>query len=249
MCVNWGCIPTKALLRNAEVIHLLSQGRAYGFSFDNLSVDYAAAHKRSRQVSGRQAKRVEILLKNSGVTVIAGTGALTGPHEIQIQPSGEKIGAQNIIIATGAKPRTVPGASFDGERIINFRQALNLTEVPKSAVIVGAGPIGLEFATIWKRYGADVTVVEMLPRVLPLEDEEIAREAEKQFKRAGLKVKTGARMESVTEADGHVDVTVSQGETRETISAERVLMAIGFAPAGDGLGLESLGRGIGPRGP
>ena len=167
-CLNWGCIPTKALLRNAEVIHLLTRGRAFGFSFDNLVVDYAQAHKRSRQVVTRQNRRIKLLMKNSGVTVYEGTGSFEDSNTVSVAPSGTKIQAEHIIIATGTTSRELPDFPPDGERIINFRNALQLTHVPQSVLIVGAGPIGMEFATLWNRYGCRVTVAEMMPHALPL---------------------------------------------------------------------------------
>lgn len=240
-CLNWGCVPTKSLLRNAEVIHLLSEGRSFGFSFENLSVDYGAAHKRSRQVVSRQTKRIGFLMKNNNIAVYEGAARFEGPKKITIDPSGEKLQAENIIIATGAKSRQIPGVDFDGEKIITFRKALELTEVPSSAVIVGAGPIGMEFATVWNRYGSRVTVVELLPHALPLEDEDICIEAEKQFKRAKINVKTGAMVEAITKTADGVEVAVTAGDKHETISAEKVLVAIGFVANSEDLGLENIG--------
>ena len=240
-CLNWGCVPTKSLLRNAEVIHLLSEGRSFGFSFENLTVDYGAAYKRSRQVVSRQTKRIGFLMKNNKIAVYEGTARFESPNEIVIDPSGEALHAENIIIATGAKSRQIPGVDFDGEKIITFRRALELNEVPSSAVIVGAGPIGMEFATVWNRYGSKVTVVELLPHALPLEDEDISIEAEKQFKRARISVKTGAMVEGITTTANGVDVTVAAGDERQTISVEKVLIAIGFVPNSEDLGLENTG--------
>lgn len=241
VCLNWGCIPTKCLLRNAEVIDLLGRGKAFGFSFDNLSIDYAGAHKRSRRVVSRQTKGIQLLMKKNGIAVYEGSARLAAADRVEIAPTGERLGAGHIILATGAKSRPMPGAAFDGERVITFRQALDLTEVPSSAVIIGAGPIGMEFATIWSRYGAKVTVVEMLPHVLPLEDEAISIEARRQFKRARIQVRTGTRVERIVPTDGGVDVEVSADGENEVISAEKVLVAIGFIPNSDDLGLERVG--------
>jgi dihydrolipoamide dehydrogenase len=241
VCLNWGCIPTKSLLRNAEVIHLLSQGRAFGFKFDNLSVDYSEAHRRSRSVVARQARRIHLLMKENNVTVYAGTARLKNDTEVEIEPSGETLGAKHIIVATGARPRELPGTPFDGHKVITYRNALELTEVPLSVAVIGAGPIGMEFATLWNRYGSRVTVVEWMPRVLPLEDEEISIEAERQFKRVGIKVKTNARVESGILTPGAVDLHVSTGEGKELLSVEKVLVAIGFDPSTEELGLETVG--------
>ena len=248
VCLNWGCIPTKSLLRNAEVIHLLSQGRTFGFKFDNLTVDYSVAHKRSRRVSQRLTKGVGFLMKKNGVTVIEGRGVLKSAAEVEVQSSGQRLRAKNIIIATGASPQLIPGVQADGEKIITYRHALDLKEAPKSAIIVGAGPIGMEFATLWTRYGAKVTVVEMLPHALPLEDEEISIEAEKQFKRAKIKIKTGARVESIAPAADGVSVTVSSDGQSEELNAQTVLVAIGFAPNSKNLGLERVGVQVTRRG-
>ncbi|PKN69834.1 MAG: dihydrolipoyl dehydrogenase [Deltaproteobacteria bacterium HGW-Deltaproteobacteria-12] len=241
VCLNWGCIPTKSLLQNAEVIYLLSKGRAFGFKFDNLSLDYAEAQRRSRSVVSRQARRVSILLKNYGIDVHEGMGRLRNAREVVIEPSGETLKARNIILAGGAKPRPLPGIPFDGQRVVNFRQALELTEVPRDLLIVGAGPIGMEFATLWSRYGAKVTVVEMMPHALPLEDEEVSAEAEKQFKRMGIRIMTGSRVEGIVYQREAVDVTVATGEKTELLSVQKVLTAIGFTPGTEDIGLETAG--------
>ncbi len=241
VCLNWGCIPTKALLKNADVIHTLTEGKTFGFSFENLTVDYSAAHKRSRQVANRQSKGVAFLMRKNNITVVEGTAKLKSATQIEIQPSGETLTAKNIIVATGAKPRMIPGVTADGEKIITYRHALDLKDAPKSAVIVGAGPIGMEFATLWNRYGAAVTVVEMLPRVLPLEDEDISKEAARHFKRAGVGLKTGAMVKAITPTESGVDVTIAAGDAEEVVSVEKVLVAIGFAPNSENLGLEDVG--------
>jgi dihydrolipoamide dehydrogenase len=244
VCLNWGCIPTKSLLRNAEVVHLLSKGKAFGFKFDNLSVDYGEAHKRSRSVVTRQTKRISILMKNYHVAMYDGTARLVNAHEVEIEPSGERLTAKDIIIATGAKPRHLPGYPFDGNRVIDYRAALDLREVPSSAVIVGAGPIGMEFATLWSRYGSKITVVEMMPHVLPNEDQDISVEAERQFRRVGIDVRAGARVEGISLEENGASVMVAEGEKKETISAQKVLVSIGFAPNSEALGLERIGVGM-----
>jgi dihydrolipoamide dehydrogenase len=240
-CLNWGCIPTKSLLRNAEVIHLLSRGRAFGFSFDNLVVDYALAHKRSRQVVMRQNRRVTALMKKCGVTIHEGTASFAGSDTVMVAPSGISLQAGHIIVATGAGSRELPGFACDGEKIINFRNALELTEAPKSALIVGAGPIGMEFATLWNRYGCSVTVAEAMAHALPLEDQDISIEAEKQFKRNGITLKTKALVEAANPTDQGVAVTVRIGDTRETLTVDKVLVSIGFMPNCELLGLDKAG--------
>lgn len=240
-CLNWGCVPTKSLLRNAEVIHLMSKGRVFGFKFDNLSIDYSEAHRRSRNVVTRQTRRITLLMKNSNIEVYNGTGKLGNAGEIELDPSGETLRAKDIILATGATPRAFPGIPFDGERVINCRRALELTDIPSSVVIVGAGPIGMEFATIWSRYGTKVTVVEMMPHVLPLEDEEICVEAERQFRRVGITVKTDLRVEEILRREDGADVVVTTQGQREVLAAEKVLVSIGFVPDSRDLGLERTG--------
>ncbi|RUA16741.1 MAG: dihydrolipoyl dehydrogenase, partial [Clostridia bacterium] len=168
ICLNWGCIPTKALI----IVHLLGQGKTFGFKFDNLEVDYKVAVKRSRQVSGRLVKGVGFLMKKNKVTVINGFGKLTGPHELDVD--GKKVTAANIVLATGARPALLPGMEVDGKRIVTYRQAIVQDKLPESIVIVGAGPIGMEFAYVYNTYGVKVTVVEMLPHVLPNEEPEVA---------------------------------------------------------------------------
>lgn len=244
VCLNWGCIPTKSLLRNAEVIHSLSKGRTFGFHFENLSVDYAEAHRRSRSVVSRQTKRISILMKNHQISVYDGIGRLVSAQEAEVEPSGERLMAKNIIVATGAGPRPLPGYPFDGSRVINYRAALDLREVPSSAVIVGGGPIGMEFATLWSRYGSKVTIVEMMPHVLPNEDQDISIEAERQFRRVGIDVRTGARVERISLEENGVSLTVVQGEKREAISAQKALISIGFAPNSENIGLEKIGIGM-----
>jgi dihydrolipoamide dehydrogenase len=241
VCLNWGCIPTKALLRNAEVIHLLNQGETFGFRFENLEVDYGAAQRRSREIVARQAEGLDFLMRKNKIAVYAGTARLSNRTQVEIQPSGETLTARNIILATGARARILPGVAADGDKVITYREALALTEVPPSAIIIGAGPVGMEFATLWNRYGCRVTVVEMLPRVLPLEDEAISREAEAQFRQAGIEIKTGARVDALTASAEAVTVVVEEAGQRETMRADKVLAAIGFVPNSEDLGLEALG--------
>ncbi len=180
-------------------------------------------------------------MQKNKITVYQGTAALKSNTQLEIQPSGETLTAQYIIMATGARARQIPGVTPDGEKIITYHEAVSLTEVPDSAIIAGSGPVGMEFATLWQRYGATVTVVEMLPFVLPFEDEDISREAEKQFERAGINIRTEARVEGIDTTDEGVEVTLAQGDKTEIISADKALVAIGFAPNSENLGLETVG--------
>ena len=244
VCLNWGCIPTKALLHNAEVIHLLDQGKTYGFSFDrgSLQVDYTVAQKRSRQVSGRLVKGVQFLMKKNHVDVFETSGRLKAAGEVSLG-SGETLTAKNVVLATGARARSIPGVAIDGERIINARHALELTQVPGSIVIIGAGAIGVEFAYLWRRYGAEVTLLEMLPSVLPLEDADVSQEMAKALGKQGIKVHTSTKVEKIeAAADGSgVTLSVSSNGQTQTIPAGRILMAIGVQPNTEELGLEAAG--------
>ena len=245
VCLNWGCIPTKALLRNAEVVSLLDRGREFGFSISDVEVDFGAAVDRSRQVSERLVKGVGFLMRKNEIDVIEGRGTLKSPREVDValnEGGTRTLQTENIIIATGGSARTIPGITPDGVRVLNYREAIVLRELPESAVIVGAGPIGMEFAHIWSSYGAEVTVVEMLPRALPLEDEEISKQVERAFKRRKVKILTSTRVQSIEATTDDVEVTVAgENDEEDVLEAERALIAIGVQPNSENLGLEELG--------
>ncbi|MGD8626315.1 MAG: dihydrolipoyl dehydrogenase [Anaerolineae bacterium] len=244
VCLNWGCIPTKALLRNAEVISLLGQGKEFGFSISDVEVDYAAAVDRSRKVSARLVKGVESLMRNNGVEVIEGHGVLEAADrvEVRLNDGGQRtLHSRYVILATGGQARTIPGVTVDGQAVMTYRQAIVLDEVPASAVVVGAGPVGMEFAHVWQAYGARVTVVEMLDRVLPLEDEEVSALVTRAFKRRKVKIMTSTRVEGIETAKAGVRVRVSGKKGEETLEADRVLLAIGVQPNSQDLGLEAVG--------
>ncbi|MEZ0395831.1 MAG: dihydrolipoyl dehydrogenase [Anaerolineales bacterium] len=252
VCLNVGCIPSKALLKNAEVAHILRErGKEFGFSFENLTLDYAAAVKRSRQVSGRLVKGVEFLMKKNGIAVHMGTAKLSAKDTVAVtgqDGSVTELKARNIIIATGASV-AVPGAwKVDGEKVVTYLEAILQEKLPKSAVIIGAGAIGMEFATVWNAYGVEVTVVEMLPHVLPLEDEEAAAEVAKAFTKRGVKILAGHKVEAVEASESGVRVTVSAAGETKTLEAEQALVAVGFRPNSKGLGLEEVGVKISERG-
>jgi dihydrolipoamide dehydrogenase len=244
VCLNWGCIPTKALLRNAEVISLLDRGREFGFSISDAEVDFGAAVDRSRQVSGRLVKGIGFLMRKNDIEVIEGQGTLKSPREVKValnEGGTRTLEAETIIIATGGSARTIPGITPDGERVLTYREAIVLRDLPESVVIVGAGPIGMEFAHVWSTYGAQVTVVEMLPHVLPLEDEAASKQVERAFKRRKVNMLTSTRVQSIeTTADG-VKVSVASEDTEEMLEAERALIAIGVRPNSENLGLEEIG--------
>ncbi len=244
VCLNWGCIPTKALLRNAEIVGLLGRGKEFGFSLTGFEVDFAAAVARSRKVSGRLVKGVGSLMRKNGVEVVQGEGTLRSPSAVDVvltEGGTRTLTTKNVIIATGGSARTIPGITPDGERVLTSREAIVLDELPASVVVVGAGPIGMEFAHIWRTYGAEVTVVEMLPRVLPLEDDDVSKEVERAFKRRKVKMLTSTRVQGIeTTADG-VRVSTAGEEGEEVLEAERVLIAIGVRPNSSNVGLEGIG--------
>jgi dihydrolipoamide dehydrogenase len=245
VCLNWGCIPTKSLLRNAEVISLLGQGKEFGFSLAGFEADYGAAVERSRKVSQRLVKGVGVLMRKNQVEVIEGTAVLKSAHEVEVTAAdtGTRIlQTRYAILATGGRARSIPGVVPDGVRVLTYREAIVLPELPESVIIVGAGPIGMEFAHIWHTYGAKVTVVEMLPRVLPLEDEQVSTVVERAFKRRKVKLLTSTRVEGIDTAAHEVKLRVSsEKDGEQTLTAERVLIAIGVQPNSEALGLEQIG--------
>jgi len=245
VCLNWGCIPTKSLLRNAEVIGLLGQGEQFGFTIRGFEADYGAAVSRSRRIAERLVEDVGKLMRTNAVEVVEGQATLKSAHQVQVtlNTGGSRaLHTRNVILATGSRARSIPGLTPDGERVLTSREAIVLTQVPGSAVVVGAGPIGLEFAHIWSTYGADVTVVEMLPRVLPLEDEEVSGVVERAFKRRQVKILTSTRVEGIDAAASGVKLRVlSEKGGAQTLEAERVLVAIGVRPNREDLGLETVG--------
>ncbi len=252
VCLNVGCIPSKSLLKNAEVAHTLRErGKDFGFSFDNLKLDYSVAVKRSRQNSDRLVKGVGFLMKKNNITVYMGTAQLTRPTVVTVTDKDGKsteLAAKNIIVATGASAAVPPVWKVDGEKILTYWEAILQDKLPKSAIIIGSGAIGVEFATIWSSYGVDVTIVEMLPRIVPLEDEEVSKELEKEFKKRKIKTLVGHKVESVEATAAGVQVKVSAEGKETVLEADQTLVAIGFRPNAKGLGLEELGVKISERG-
>jgi len=244
VCLNWGCIPTKALLRNAEVARLLGEGKEFGFSVENVTLDYGAAIDRSRKVSARLVKGVESLMKGNHIDVVWGSAKLASPTSVAVtNEAGEvqTLAANAIIIATGSRARLIPGVVADGERVLTARHALERRELPKSAIVIGAGPIGLEFATVWRAYGANVTVVEMLDHILPTEDEEASAELARQFRRMKIQTLTSTRVESVETTANGVQVRVNGPKGEQTLEGDVALVAIGVQPNSEDLGLEAAG--------
>ena len=252
VCLNVGCIPSKSLLRNAEIAHILRErGKDFGFSFENLKLDYGVALKRSRQNSDRLTKGVGFLMKKNNIAVHMGTAKLTGKDNLTVTAKDGKVtelSAKNIVLATGATSAVPAAWKVDGEKVVTYLQAILQEKLPGSAVIIGSGAIGVEFATIWSSYGVDVTIVEMLPRLVPLEDEEVSAELKRAFEKRGIKVMVGTKVESVETAKAGVKVTVSADGKPTVLDAEQALVAIGFKPNSKDLGLEAAGVKVTERG-
>ncbi|MEW6650461.1 MAG: dihydrolipoyl dehydrogenase, partial [Chloroflexota bacterium] len=252
VCLNVGCIPSKALLRNAELAHTLRERAAeFGISFENLKLDYAAAVERSRKVSKRLVQGVGFLLKKNQIDVHMGTAKLTAKDTVEVTDSEGKAQShktKNIILATGARSAMIPGVQADGEKVLSYWEAILQTRRPESVVIIGAGAIGVEFATIWNSYGTQVTIVEMLPRVVPLEDEEVSAELAKAFSKRGINLLAGRKVQAIETTEKGVKVKVSDGNHDQTLEAEQALVAIGFKPNTANLGLESAGVELSERG-
>jgi dihydrolipoamide dehydrogenase len=252
VCLNIGCIPSKSLLRNADVAHTLRErGKEFGFSFDNLELDFSAAYDRSRKVSQRLVRGVNFLMKKNKIDVHMGAAKLTAKDTVQVTPDegeAETLKAKDIIIATGSHPFVIPGVELDGEKVVDYEAAILREELPDSVVIIGGGAIGVEFATIWSGYGVDVTIVEMLDHLLPLEDEAVSKEIEKAYKKRGIKVMTGTKVQSVSATKSGSKVTVEGKDGEETLEADLTLVAIGFRPNTAGLGLEDVGVKLTERG-
>ena len=245
VCLNVGCVPSKSLLRNAELAHILRERtREFGISIENLQLDYSAAVKRSRQVSNRLTKGVSLLMKKNNIDQYMGVARLAAKDRVVVldaDGNAQELVTRNVIIATGARSAMIPGVNADGEKILTYLEAILQDKRPASVIIIGAGAIGMEFATVWSSYGTEVTIVEMLPRILPLEDEEVSNELARAFTRRGIKLLTGTRVQKVETTETGVRVTVGEGDAQQVLEAEQTLVAIGFKPNSADLGLEELG--------
>jgi dihydrolipoamide dehydrogenase len=245
VCLNVGCIPSKTLLKNAEVAELLRhRNQEFGFSVENLKLDYSAAVKRSRQVSNRLTQGVAFLMKKNNIDVQMGTARLTSPTTVDLvgkDGQHQSLSARNIVIATGARASLIPGVAVDGQKVLTYTEAILQETLPGSAIIIGGGAVGVEFATIWNAYGAHVTVVEMLPTLVPREDEELGSELARQFKRAGISVKAQTKVQAIETNAAGVKVSLLGPAGAETLEAEQALVAIGFKPNSEHLGLEAMG--------
>ncbi len=243
ICLNWGCIPTKALLRSAEVLHLMKHADAYGLSATGVSFDIKKIVERSRGVAKQLSGGIGHLLKKNKVTVFDAYAKLAGKGKVVLEKDGKKIdelSAKHIIIATGARARVLPGLEPDGKLIWTYREAMVPDMMPKSLVVVGSGAIGIEFASFYRTLGAEVTVIEMMDRVMPVEDEEISTMARKSFEKQGMKILTGAVTKKLEKGKDNVTVHVEVGGMVEKITADRVIMAVGISANTDNIGLENV---------
>lgn len=258
ICLNWGCIPTKALLRSAEIYHYMSHAKDYGLVADKIGFDAAAIVQRSRGVSGRLNGGIGMLMKKNKIDVIWGEASIAKPGEVvvsepkkpavqpQTPPPKGTLGAgtyqaKHIIVATGARPRALPGIEPDGKLIWTYFEAMKPEAMPKSILVMGSGAIGIEFASFYRTMGAEVTVVEVLPQILPVEDAEIAAHARKRFEKQGIKILTGAKVTKVAKGVNSITATIDDGKATQEITAERLISAVGVVGNIENLGLEKLG--------
>jgi dihydrolipoamide dehydrogenase len=243
VCLNWGCIPTKALLKNAELYNHFKHAGEFGISYQNLEFDFKKIIKRSRDVALRNSKGVEYLFKKNKIDHISGFGKIIGKGKIQVtkdDKSTETITTKHIIIATGARPRSIPGVKIDRKKIITSTEAMILQEVPKSMLIIGAGAIGVEFAYFYNTFGTKVTVVEMMPNILPVEDNEISKLLESSLKKSGIEILTDSKVEKIN-IDAYVSITLSTKDGKKQLKGDVALMAIGVQGNVENIGLDEIG--------
>ena len=248
ICLNWGCIPSKAILRNADVLTTIAHAKDYGISVGEVTADFGVAIDRCNKIIQTQVRGVNYLMRKNKIDVVRGRGKLVAKDRIAVSGGADgdrEVQAKHVIIATGSRVRSLPGVAIDGERIISAKEIWGVKTLPKSILIIGAGAIGVEFATVHQAYGCDVTIVEFLPRVVPLEDEELSAELAKQFTRRGIKLLMATKVDSAEVKGDKVTVKLSPapgGEGQaQTIEVDRVLLAAGFVPNTEELGLEALG--------
>lgn len=243
ICLNWGCIPTKALLKSAQVLDYINHAQDYGVNVKTFSADFGSMVKRSRDVADGMSKGITFLFKKNKVEHIPGTGKLISDKTIEVDNDGKKseVTADHIILATGARSRELPSLPIDGKKIIGYRQAMTLTKQPKSMVVVGSGAIGVEFAYFYHTLGTEVTVVEFLPEIVPNEDEEVSKQLEREFKKSGMTVMKSSEVTAVNTAGKVCKVTVKTPKGEEQINCEIVLSAVGIKSNIENLGLDELG--------
>jgi len=244
ICLNWGCIPTKALLKSAQVFEYAKHAADYGVEVNDPKQNFGNIIKRSRGVADKMNKGVQFLMKKNKIDVVMGTGKLIAPNKLEVTAADGKkqaLEAKNIIIATGARARELPALKLDGKKIVGYRDAMNLPEQPKSIIVVGSGAIGTEFAYFYNSLGTKVTIVEFLPRIVPVEDEEISKELDKNFKKQGIAIMVNSEVTSVDTSGNGVKATVKTQEGEVILEADILLSAVGITANIENIGLEELG--------
>src|SRR6201995_3170174 len=244
ICLNWGCIPTKALLKSAQVYENSKHAADYGINITNPTPNFDGVIKRSRGVADKMSKGVQFLMKKNKIDVVMGTGKLIAKDKLEVTAADGKkqtLEAKNIIIATGGRARQLPTMPIDGKKIIGYREAMVLPQQPKSMIVVGSGAIGVEFAYFYNSMGVKVTIVEFLPRIVPVEDEDISKELEKQYKKQGIEVLTNSEVTSVDTSGNGVKAKVRTPTGEVTLEADIVLSAVGISANLENIGLETLG--------
>ncbi|WP_295983641.1 dihydrolipoyl dehydrogenase [uncultured Algibacter sp.] len=239
VCLNWGCIPTKALLKSAQVFEYLKHAEDYGLTVKDAAHDFDAVVNRSRGVADGMSKGVQFLMKKNKIDVINGYGKIKPGKKVDVD--GTEYSADNIIIATGARTRELPSLPQDGEKVIGYRQAMTLKKQPKKMIVVGSGAIGVEFAYFYNSMGTDVTIVEYLPGIVPVEDEDISKQLERSFKKSGIKIMTSAEVTSVDTSGKSVKATVKTKKGEEVLEADIILSAVGIKTNIENIGLEDVG--------
>ncbi len=239
VCLNWGCIPTKALLKSAQVFEYLKHAGDYGLSVENADKDFDAVVKRSRGVADGMSKGVQFLMKKNKITVINGYGKIKSGKKIDVD--GSEYSANHIIIATGARSRELPSLPQDGKKVIGYREAMTLTKQPKKIIVVGSGAIGVEFAYFYNSMGTEVTIVEYLPKIVPVEDADVSKQLERSFKKSGIKIMTSAEVTSVDTSGKGVKATIKTKKGDEILEADIVLSAVGIKTNIENIGLEDVG--------
>lgn len=249
VCLNWGCIPTKSLLRNAEILKNVKGSEAFGITVKGeVSARYQDAQKRSRAVSAKLVNGVQYLMKKNGIDVYRDEAVFEDKKTLLLKQSGDKLSCENVIIAAGARSLQIPIANMDNDHILDYRRALMLDKTPKSVVIIGAGAIGMEFATVWNTYGADVTVVEMQANVLTNEDADISSEVKKAYEKRGITIHTNAKVANVEETAGCLRATVTKDNNEMALDTEYVLVSVGITPNSDRLNIDAIGCLLDDRG-
>ena len=243
VCLNWGCIPTKALLKSAEILNYIKNSKQFGINVPKYDIDFLQTVKRSRNVSKRLSKGIEFLIKKNKIKHITGQGIIQSTSEISVTNGNkkQKIVAKKIIIATGGRPKEFPGVEFDGKKIITSKEAMTLDSPPAKLVIIGAGAIGVEFAYFYNEFGSEVHLIEMMPNILPNEDVEISKELERNFKKLGINIYTNTKVSSINKLKKNVKVVIDKNQKSKIINADTVLVATGVSGNIEGIGLENIG--------